>query len=130
MIFSPFSATLHLPVLQVRVFTHYYKFLISVNKYSFIRHKANKKTLFYGRRDSKKRSVGRHDIFFFFFTFCCQNYPKSLKIMIFSCWRRSQFFIHIFVQKTADFTIFSFKKISANGKKRSVAPVTDFFFLV
>ena len=54
--------------------------------------------------------------------------------MIFSCSLRSQFFIQIFVQKTADFTIFfckkKKKKKSANGKKAvGRARRTGFFFL-
>ena len=54
--------------------------------------------------------------------------------MIFSCSLRSQFFIQIFVQKTADFTIFfsSFlkgKKIIKWEKAVGHAHRTGFFFL-
>ena len=57
---------------------------------------------------------------------------KRLKIWIFSCLLCSQFFIQIFVQKTADFTILFAKEItnkkSANEKKWSVWCAEQFFF--
>ena len=90
-----------------------------------------KKTLFYGQRDSKKRSVGRHKFFkkIFFYILLPKLPEKSLKILIFSCSLRSQLFIQIFVQKTADFTIFLLKKKNQQmGKKRSVGPVEQVFF--
>ncbi len=53
-----------------------------------LRRRGNK--LFYGRTDSKKRSVGWSvGHIFYFFYILCQNYPKT--IMIFSCSLRSKF---------------------------------------
>ena len=79
------------------------------------------------------RSVGT----FFFLHFVAKITGKDLKIMIFSCSLRLQFFIQIFFKKIADFSLlFSFKRrISAIGKKRSVAAVEEvclflFFFIL
>ena len=87
-----------------------------------------KKTLFYGRTDSKKRSVG-HNIFFTFFAKITRK-----KSWFFSHSLRSKIFIQIVVQKMADFTIFGSKKkiiiIWANGEKRSVGPVKQVFFFL
>ncbi len=85
--------------------------------------------MFYGRTDSKKRSVGR--AYFLFFNNIFLHFLPKLpeKIMIFSCSLRSKFFIQIFVQKMADFTLLGSKKkiFEQMEKKRSVGPVKHGF---
>ena len=80
-----------------------------------------KKTVLHMKRFQK--AVGR-PAQFFFFNFCFYILlpklpPKKLKNLIFFL-LRSQFFIQIFVQKTADFTIFFIKiKNQQMGKKEA-----------
>ena len=99
--------------------------------------KKGKKNLFYRRRDSKKWLVGWLAQFFFFFTFCCQNYPqKALKSLIFSCSLGSQFFIQIFAPKqlTLQFSLLKNKQTNKNQQigisGQSVLPVEQVFCFV
>ena len=88
-----------------------------------------KNTLFYGRTDSKKRSVGR--AYFFLIIFFLHFLPKlPEKNCDFFLLASLQIFIQIFVQKIADFTTFGSKKKKRNEhteKKRSVGPVKQCF---
>ncbi len=83
--------------------------------------------VFYGRTDSKKLSVGR--AYFFLNNFFKHFLPKlPEKIGIFSCSLPSKFFIQIFVQKMADFTIFGCKKKQIWEKAVGWARKTGFSF--
>ena len=67
-----------------------------------------KKTCFTGEQIPKNGRSGIFFVKYFFFLHFLPKLPE--KIAIFSCSLRSKFFIQIFVQKMADFTILGIKK--------------------
>ena len=93
-----------------------------------------KKTLFSGRRDSRKRSVRRHNLKNILFYIWLPKLPKKkiLKIIIFSCSLRSQFIIQNFCPINSWFYNLKKKKNHQMGKKavsRVHSIEQGFFFL-
>ena len=103
----PFLVSLGLEPMETE-YISYIRILILWSNPKTMSIRPRKQNLFYGRRDSKKRSVGRNNVYFIFLKhFLAKITPKKLKNHDFSCSLRSQFLIQFLSKKQL---ILPFKK--------------------